>query len=73
MKIYRSGAFRHGACLSVSDLGGSAGPFFDLDDEDDSLDSDDSVDDAAAAAIGKRFGHGAVEGKIQAHIVIAQR
>lgn len=28
---------------------------------------------AAAAAIGERFGHGAVEGKIQAHIVIAER
>lgn len=28
---------------------------------------------AAAVAIGKRFGHGAVEGKIQAHIVIAER
>jgi ubiquinone/menaquinone biosynthesis C-methylase UbiE len=28
---------------------------------------------AAAAAIGKRFGHGAVEGKIQAHIVVAER
>lgn len=28
---------------------------------------------ATAAAIGKRFGHGAVEGKIQAHIVIAER
>lgn len=29
--------------------------------------------DAATAEIGKRFGHGAVEGKIQAHIVIAER
>nr|WP_227869575.1 class I SAM-dependent methyltransferase [Undibacterium parvum] len=28
---------------------------------------------AALAEIGKRFGHGAVEGKIQAHIVIVQR
>ncbi len=28
---------------------------------------------AAAAEIGKRFGHGAVEGRIQAHIVIAER
>jgi hypothetical protein len=28
---------------------------------------------AAAAEIGKRFGHGAVESKIQAHIVIAER
>jgi SAM-dependent methyltransferase len=28
---------------------------------------------AAAAAIGKRFGQGAVEGKIQAHIVIVER
>jgi len=28
---------------------------------------------AAADAIGERFGHGAVEGKIQAHIVIAER
>lgn len=28
---------------------------------------------AAAAEIGKRFGHGAVEGKIQAHVVIAER
>ena len=28
---------------------------------------------AASAAIGKRFGHGAVEGKIQAHIVIAEK
>ena len=28
---------------------------------------------AAAVAIGKRFGHGAVEGKIQAHILIAER
>ncbi len=29
--------------------------------------------DAVAAAIGERFGQGAVEGKIQAHIVIAER
>lgn len=28
---------------------------------------------AAASAIGKRFGHGAVEGKIQAHIVVVER
>jgi hypothetical protein len=28
---------------------------------------------AAAAEIGKRFGHGAVESKIQAQIVIAER
>ena len=28
---------------------------------------------AAAAAIGRRFGHGPVEGKIQAHIVVAER
>jgi SAM-dependent methyltransferase len=28
---------------------------------------------AAAAEISKRFGHGAVEGKIQAHIVVAER
>jgi len=28
---------------------------------------------AALAEIGKRFGHGAVDGKIQAHIVIAER
>jgi SAM-dependent methyltransferase len=28
---------------------------------------------AAVAEIGKRFGHGAVEGKIQAHIIVAKR
>jgi hypothetical protein len=28
---------------------------------------------AAAALIGKRFGDGAVEGRIQAHVVIAER
>jgi len=29
--------------------------------------------DAAAAAIGNRFGHGAVDGKIQAHIIVIER
>jgi hypothetical protein len=29
--------------------------------------------EVAAQAIGRRFGHGAVDGKIQAHVVLARR